>query len=86
MTAHPSLFDRCGGTRAMAEIVGEAPSTVQSWKTARRIPAGKQPEVIERVNRAGIPITAEDVVWPFGRPSASHDQPPATGPAEERAA
>lgn len=70
----------------MAEILGEAPSTVQSWKSARRIPAGKQPDVIERVGKAGIPITAEDVVWPFGRPAAIARPVAADAPSEERAA
>ena len=59
----------------MAEILGEPPSTVQSWKAARRIPAGKQPDVIERPGKAGFPITAEDVVWPFGRPASPADAP-----------
>ena len=63
------LFARLGGTRKMAEIVGEPPSTVQSWKSAGRIPATKQPLVLERARAAGHEITADDVVFPLGRPN-----------------
>lgn len=61
-----NLFDRFGGIRPMAEILGEAPSTVQSWKAAGRIPAGKQPLVMERGAAKGIAVTAHDVVFPMG--------------------
>lgn len=62
-----TLFDRLGGIRKAAELLGEPPSTVQSWKSAGRIPAHKQPLVIEKANAAGIPISADDVVFPMGR-------------------
>jgi hypothetical protein len=68
MNDHDNLFDRLGGTRAIAEALGEAPSTVQSWKTAKRIPAHKQPEVIEKYAARGVTVTADEMVWPFGRP------------------
>jgi len=70
MTSETDLFTRLGGTRAMASLVGEAPSTVQSWKSAGRIPAHKQQGVITRVREAGHSITASDVVWPMGAPVA----------------
>jgi DNA-binding transcriptional regulator YdaS (Cro superfamily) len=60
------LFSRLGGVRPMADLIGEAPSTVQSWKKAGRIPAHKQPLVIERAQAAGHNITADDVVFPLG--------------------
>lgn len=65
-----TLFDRLGGIRKAAELLGEPPSTVQSWKNSGRIPAHKQPIVIERAEAAGIPISAEDVVYPLGKPAA----------------
>ena len=68
MERETDLFTRLGGARAMAAIVGEAPSTVQSWKAAERIPAHKQPIVIDKVRAAGHNITADDVVYPMGRP------------------
>lgn len=68
MTAR-HVFDRFGGTRPMARLLGASPSTVQSWKASGRIPAGKQPLVLETAERAGIEITAEDVIWPLGRPA-----------------
>lgn len=67
METEPNLFDRMGGIRKMADLVGEAPSTVQSWKGAGRIPAHKQPIVIEKAAEAGIVVTADDVVFPLGK-------------------
>lgn len=63
------IFSRLGGIRKMAEILGEAPSTVQSWKKAGRIPSAKQPLVIDRARAAGFPITAIDVVFPLACPT-----------------
>lgn len=68
------LFARLGGIRKMAELVGEAPSTVQSWKSAGRIPAQKQPTVIEKASAAGHQITADDVVYPLGKPDTAEPQ------------
>lgn len=71
MSDETDLFARLGGTRAMADLLGEAPSTVQSWKAAGRIPAGKQPAVLAlAVDRNGRAITAEDVVFPLGKAAA----------------
>lgn len=70
METERTVFERLGGIRKMAELLGEPPSTVQSWKTAGRIPAQKQPLVMERAKEAGIEITAEDVVFPL-RPETS---------------
>ncbi len=59
----------------MADLLGEPPSTVQSWKSAGRIPSQKQPLVIQRASAAGITVTADDVVWPLGkRPVAKRTQ------------
>ena len=68
MSHAADLFTRLGGARALANLIGEPPSTVQSWKAAGRIPAHKQPLVIERACAAGHSVTAEDVVWPMGVP------------------
>lgn len=65
MEPDKTLFAKLGGTRKMAELLGEAPSTVQSWKTAERIPAHKQPLVLEKARAAGIEITADEVVFPM---------------------
>lgn len=70
MTEEQTLFDRFGGTRQMADHLDEPPSTVQSWKSAGRIPAGKQPKVLEKGRELGIEITAEDIIFPMGRESA----------------
>ena len=68
MTQVTDLFTRLGGTRNLAAKLKEPVSTVQSWKVARRIPAKKQAAVLAlRVDVNGAPITADDVVFPFGR-------------------
>lgn len=63
--ASEDIFSRLGGIRKMADLLGEPPSTVQSWKKAGRIPSAKQPLVIERARAAGFPVTADDVVFPL---------------------
>lgn len=55
----------------MAELLGEPPSTVQSWKTSGHIPSQKQPLVLDRARAAGFDLTAEDVVFPFGVPDGA---------------
>jgi hypothetical protein len=70
-----NLFDRCGGTRKMADLLEEKPSTVQSWKVAGRIPAGKQREVLKKLSDAGIAIGLEDLIWPLGRQSEDAAEP-----------
>ena len=69
MEPNTTLFDRLGGIRKTAELLGEPPSTVQSWKASGRIPAHKQPHVLDRACAAGIEISAEDVVYPLGKPA-----------------
>lgn len=64
-----NLFEKFGGTRAMADHLGEPPSTVNSWKSARRIPAMQQPKVLAKAEDLGLDVCAEDVVFPFGRPA-----------------
>lgn len=66
-----SLFALFGGIRPMARAVGEAPSNVAAWKRVGRIPAEKQPHVLEIGQALGLPITAEHVVFPLGRTNAA---------------
>ena len=54
----------------MARSIGEPPSNVATWKRVGRIPAEKQPHVLEVAYALNIPITAEHVVFPLGRPDA----------------
>lgn len=67
MSEKLTLFDQFGGTRKMAELLGEASSTVQSWKSAGRIPAFKQPDVLAKAQELGLDVTAEDIIFPLGR-------------------
>ena len=62
-----TVFDKFGGTRPMANHLGEAPSTVNDWKNAGRIPSTKQPGVLAKAEELGLEITAEDIVFPLGR-------------------
>lgn len=66
-----SIFDLFGGIRSMARAIREPSSTVSSWKREGRIPAQKQPHVLEVGKALGLPITAEHVVFPLGRPIAA---------------
>lgn len=64
-----SIFDLFGGIRPMARALGESPSKIMGWKRARHIPAQQQPNVLHVGLALGLPITAEHVVFPLGRPS-----------------
>ena len=65
MDGERNLFDRFGGVRAMADAMNEAASTVQSWKTAGRISATKQPLVLEKAFELGLDVQAIDVIFPL---------------------
>jgi hypothetical protein len=67
MDDQPNLFERFGGIRPMAEALNERPSTVQSWKTAGRVPSTKQPEVLARACALGIDVIPRDVIFPLDR-------------------
>jgi hypothetical protein len=64
-----SIFDLFGGIRPMARALDESPSKVMAWKRAGHIPAQKQAKVLDTGLAAGLPLTAENVVFPLGRPS-----------------
>lgn len=66
MQRHNSIFALFGGIRPMAATLGENPSTVYSWRSVDRIPAEKQPRVLETGLALGLPITPELVVYPSG--------------------
>ena len=63
-----TLFDKFGGVRPMADHLDEPPSTVQSWKSSGRIPATRQPDVLAKAEELGLDVSAEDVIFPLGRP------------------
>lgn len=65
-----TLFDIWGGVRRMAADLARPVGTVGGWKKAGRIPAGEQPHVLEMAQKLRVPITAEHVVYPLGRPDA----------------
>lgn len=64
-----NIFAHFGGIRPMARALGEPPANVHAWKREGRIPAQKQPLVLAVARSLGICITAENVVFPLGRPS-----------------
>lgn len=68
MTDTVTLFDLFGGVRPMARALGEAPSSVASWKRVGRVPAEKQPKVLCFAQKHGLPVTSDHVVFPNGRP------------------
>lgn len=81
MEQQVSVFALFGGIRPMARAIGENPSTVAAWKRVGRIPAEKQPHVLEVGQALGLPITAEHVVFPLGRPNAAGPDDLAADPA-----
>lgn len=68
-----SIFTIFGGIRPMARAIGVQPSTVSAWKRVGRIPAEKQPRVLERAIALGLPVTAENIIYPLGLPACDHD-------------
>ncbi|MFP5435590.1 carph-isopro domain-containing protein [Sphingobium sp. ba1] len=73
MKSNDSLFCLFSGIRPMARALGESPGTVHGWKRVGRIPSEKQPHVLAVGLQLGLPITAEHVVFPLGRPDAVDD-------------
>lgn len=71
MEQQVSVFALFGGVRPMARAIGEPSSNVAAWKRVGRIPAEKQPHVLEVGQALGLPITTEHVVFPLGRPNAA---------------
>jgi hypothetical protein len=71
MEEQVSVFALFGGIRPMARAIGEPPSNVAAWKRVGRIPAEKQPHVLEVGQALSLPITANHVVFPLGRPNAA---------------
>lgn len=71
-----NTFGMFGGIRPMARELGESPGTVHGWKRNGRIPAEKQPHVLAVGLKLGLPITADHVVFPLGRPHATYDDLP----------
>jgi hypothetical protein len=61
-----TLFDHFGGVRRLAMELGEPLTTVQSWKSAGRIPAAKQPSVLAAAKRLRLSVRAEDIIFPMG--------------------
>jgi len=81
MDTDKTIFQIFNGIRPMARELGEPPSNVAAWKRVGRIPAEKQPHVLAVGLKLGLPITAEHVVFPLGRPNAAYaDLPPMDAP------
>lgn len=81
MEQQRTVFEMFGGIRPMGRALDESPSNVSAWKRVGRIPAEKQPLVLAVGLKLGLPITAEHVVFPLGRPHAADDDlPPMPAP------
>lgn len=72
MERNTSVFALFGGVRPMARKLDEPASNVAAWKRVGRIPAEKQPHVLAVGFKLSLPITAEHVVFPLGRPHAAY--------------
>jgi hypothetical protein len=69
-----NLFERFGGVRPMADKLRERPTTVQGWKDHGRVPATKQPAVLERAVELGLDVTAHDVIYPLRRRATASEE------------
>lgn len=67
MDTETNLFECFDGIRPMAEKLREKASNVQGWKLNGRIPAGKQPRVLEIAAALGLDVLPQDVVFPLAR-------------------
>jgi len=66
-----ALFGIWGGVRKMARDLNRPASTVHGWKKEGRVPANEQQHVLQIAEELGLPITADHVVFPLGRPNAA---------------
>jgi hypothetical protein len=66
MEQRKSLFEIFGGVRPMARALALPPQNVNAWKRVGRIPAEKQPLVLTVAKSLGLPITANDIIFPLG--------------------
>ncbi|WP_445326763.1 carph-isopro domain-containing protein [Sphingobium sp. AN558] len=71
MNKGDSLFAIWGGIRQMARDLSRPASTVHGWKKEGRVPATEQHHVLAVGVALGLPITAEHVVFPLGRPDVA---------------
>lgn len=55
-----AIIERFGGVRPLARLLGAAPSTVQHWKDADRIPVSHQQAVFEAGHALMPPLRSED--------------------------
>lgn len=62
MTQIAEVLSRFGNVREAADKIGRAPSVIQYWRTAGRVPATAQQSVLEAAKRHGISISAGDLI------------------------
>ena len=55
----------------MARDLNRPASTVHGWKKEGRVPANEQPYVLQIAEELGLPITAEHIIFPLGRPDVA---------------
>jgi hypothetical protein len=70
MIGETDLFECFGGIRPMAKELGERPTTVQAWKSTGRVPASKQPLVLDRASELHLDVVPYDVVFPLSARAA----------------
>lgn len=54
------IIERLGGTSAVASALALTPSTVSSWKTSGRVPAWRQPALIELAKERSVQLSDAD--------------------------
>lgn len=81
MEHEANLFEMWGGLRQMARDLQRPASTIHRWKSAGRIPATEQAEVLAAALKKGLDINTDNIVFPLGRSFTSDAK---SGPASGR--
>lgn len=76
MEQRKSLFEIFGGVRPMARALALPPQNVNAWKRVGRIPAEKQPLVLTVAKSLGLPVSADDIIFPLGSNEISDEGAP----------
>lgn len=64
MTQIAEVLGRFGNVREAADKIGRAPSVIQYWRTAGRIPANSQQAVLDAAARHGVSVSPSDLIAP----------------------
>lgn len=62
MTQIAEVLGRFGNVREAADKIGRAPSVIQYWRTAGRIPATAQQSVLDAAAKFDVAVSAAELI------------------------